>query len=189
MRIPYLRAWALSAFFLSLTLLSSCGGGDDPDAAVELTLAGDNLTAPNFEPGSHEALARFTRSDFAGLEGRKITAVRVYLANLPEAVDAIVYTAGTNAPGTVAAGGGIATPRANAWNTIPVVPEVEIGAQNIWVGVRVSNSSRLTIVGCDPGPAVTGGDWYKDPSGVWQSFRTFTGGAVDINWNIIAIVE
>ncbi len=169
-----------------LLLTAACGKDDEnlPDFQYD---RGSN-TAPFFEPGTYEAAARFTPVQTGPFEGEKLTDIEFFIVNLPTSCEVKVYGQGTpTTPGdllySAAVTGNIS---ANNWNTHTLSTPVNITSEDLWLVVRVIHDSRTNSVGCDPGPAVSNGDWLLDEAGdgEWLTYRARTADVVNINWNI-----
>ncbi len=188
------RFFILAALFSLAFSFSSCDD-DEPTAQGDeniLRLDGDNVTAPRFFGGeTHEAAVRFSSLLTADFQGRSLESVQVYVLDPPENMRINVYGPGTvNSPGNVLHTQEVSNAQgAGGFWTIPLTSSVNIDGNDLWIGVEVSRTTDGFIIGCDPGPAVNGGDWYSNNGGIWNTFRNYTNQAVDINWNIRGVVS
>ena len=179
----------------SLSLSSCKDEGEDPTPSENglLQLDGDNVTAPNFTTGTeYETAAFYSSSVTAPFTGKKLTAIRVYLASLPDNLSLHVYSENTRnnntSPGTELASKTVTGLRsAGQWVEITLDTPVDITGEGLWIGVRLSHSSNGAFIGCDAeGSKVNGGDWIAR-DGIWRTFESFANAR--INWNIRGVVE
>jgi len=183
----------LIALLIAISFTFACDDDNDADSLV-LRLDDDNLSAPLLDANiAHEALVRFSSSLTANHVDKSIARVRVYLSTVPNSLSLTVYGEGSSStPGTALLTQTVNTSSLrsnNTWYTFELDQRVAITGDDIWIGVTAQHDQRVGIIGCDPGPAVTGGDWYQIGSGNYQTFRNYTSGNVDINWNIRAEME
>lgn len=187
----------LSIFFLMILgalplVISSCGEDPDPEFVLKLDGENENNAAPLFNANTtYEAAVRFSAALVRAHEGKKVTAIDVYIADVPSTFSVKVYSKGTStAPGSVLVNQPVTLGgTSNRWQRISLNTPITLGTEEIWVGASVRHTSNARIVGCDPGPAVNDGDWISQNSAAWQTFRNFTSNSVSINWNIRAVVE
>ena len=187
------RNFKIVLVLFALTFAFACDDDSDADALL-LSLDDDNLSAPFLDANTaHEAIVRFSSSLTASHTDKSIASVQAFLSTVPNSLTVNVYGAGTSSnPGTLLASKTVNTSSLrsnNTWYTFDLDDLVAITGDDIWVGVSVQHNERVGIIGCDPGPAVTDGDWYKIGSGNYQTFRNYTGNGVDINWNIRARMQ
>lgn len=173
--------------FIAFLLLTSCGSDDNLDFL--LSLDGDNLTAPNLEPGVHEAAALFTSNETGSYDGRELIEVTWFMGPVPPfRTEVRVYGPGTNGnPGSLLYSADVtAGLDLGAWNRHVLATPVAITGQDLWISVLVEHANTQQSIGCDAGPNVAGGDWLMS-DGNWQTFRDRTGDS--INWNVRGVVS
>lgn len=183
----------LIALLIAISFAFGCDDDSDADALV-LSLDGDNLSSPFFDANAtHEASVRFPSNLTSIHIDKSVTSVRVYINTVPNSLSINIYGAGSStSPGSLLHTQSINTSALrsnNSWYTFPLDEAIAITGDDLWVGASVQYDQRAGIIGCDPGPAVSGGDWYKLGTGSYQTFRNSTGGNVSINWNIRANME
>lgn len=189
-RIP-MKNFRLLLLFLPILLLA-VGCGDDDDGLQEDILQhdGPNLTGPILDFGLHELSARFTASELAPFEGRRIESVRFFLGDIPAGTEVVIYGEGSpDRPGSERYSRDITNRiTTTGWNEHVLNSPVEIGDEDIWITIAVLHDQRQQSVGCDAGPAQPGGDFifYADEPD-WLTFRDATGESV--NWNIRAVLQ
>jgi len=178
-------------FFLlfSIGLIAASCNPDpvDPASELELSLDGENQAAPFFDPGNHESAARFNANVMRQYEGKKLEAVEFYLVDRPAECEVRIYGQGTSSePGALLYSGDVSnTVSGNVWNRHEIGNPIDLDGGDIWIAIWVKTVSRLTIMGCDPGPANANGDWiFSDGNNDWETFRDRTNNEVNINWNI-----
>lgn len=178
----------LLPFFLGLILITiSCG----EDRTTEFTLRhdGENESAPLLDPDIYEAAARFPASVTSDFTGLNLTEVSYYVAATPLQTSLKIYEGGTtNVPGQVIyeaqLTGNITQ---NTFNTHVLSQPIEMTGADLWISIRFRLNRQLQTIGCDPGPAVTDGDWlYQESDGQWIPLSQRT--AININWNIRGIL-
>ena len=183
-----------SLLMLSLLLALSCNRSDpapqpEPPQVV-IHYDAENRTAPNLPGSTYEAAIRLGPEVLADVQGGTLQAVYYFFRDLPETATIKVYR-GTvdNAPATEVYSGIVSNDlQENSWHTHTLTSPVALDGEDIWVAVRFGHGGLLRSIGCDPGPAVTDGDWlYDSLDGLWRTFRQRSPGA-DINWNIRAVV-
>ena len=175
--------------FLCFSLLS-CSSDDDNPTVNELRYDGENFTSPFIDAGNHEAAARFRSAETGPFIGKQLTAVEVFLYDIPASIFLNIYTSGS------AAGPDIplireeitSGVRANALNRITLNPPLDITPE-LWLSVSWSQNSNQQVIGCDQGPANPNGDWIfvSTNQNGWTSLRETNGESV--NWNIRGIVS
>ena len=184
---------------LILVVAPSCSsGGDDggdvvdPGSAgtVELHYDAANDSAPNLAAATYEAAARFPTSVIAAISNGKLVRVRFYVRSLPTSSKVKIYGAGTTtSPGAVLYSADVtADLSANSWNSHTLPSPIAIPNGDLWIAVEFTNPGTQATIGCDPGPAVSDGDWlYASTDGNWTPLSGRV--AISINWNIRGVVE
>ena len=170
---------------ISFTLVS-CEKDEDPITELELHLDGPNQSAPFFDPGTYEAAARFTANYTREYEGKNLEAVEFYLAELPDQCEVRIYDIGSaTEPGDLLYSAEITNLGSNAWNKHTLNTPLELSGDDLWISIKVTTDERSNIMGCDPGPANSNGDWtFSSEDNAWQTYRDRTNNIVNINWNI-----
>jgi hypothetical protein len=173
-------------FFMFLSILAfSCG--DDDDLTADLFYDSGVNDAPFLDAGEYIAAARFPASDMSEFQGRNLEGIEYYLLNTPNQCEVRVYQGGSGTePGTLIYNKSVTTEmEKESWNLHTPDTDVVLSGEELWIAVRVVLNDRAATIGCDPGPAVTDGDWFNsDANNQWETFRNFSGGQVNINWNI-----
>ena len=122
-------------------------------------------------------------------QGRKIDAISYFIYNVPSVSTLIVYGKGNgNAPGNILHQQDISADiDVNRWNTIVLADPIDLPDDEIWISIQFPDGESSQVIGCDAGPARTGGDWwYEQAIGEWRPFRQVSGD--NINWNIRASI-
>lgn len=179
--------------FLSLSILFiSCEKDDPADLnTAELQHDGDNNTAPLFDPGTYSTAVRFAAGITNEFIGKNLTEIEFYMANVPTTCILKVFAEGTQAqPGWELYSADITSSiRPGEWNTHQLSTAIPIRGDDIWFALEITQNQRLQTVGCDFGPAVSGGDWvFTETDNAWLTFRVLTG-TESINWNIRGQIE
>ena len=176
-------------FFAIVFLISACDKGDDsPLTADTIHYDGDNFSAPLLAAGSYEAGAKFTFSKLQRFQGGQLTEVNMYIQSIPTNVEVKIYGEGNESePGPLLYNEDWNGLTADSWNDHVLSNPVDITGSEMWVIVKYDHPSDMRSIGCDRGPADANGDWMFDYSkGIWETLRSFSSDAVDINWNIRA---
>ncbi len=182
----------LLPFCLMLLFTYSCQ--DEPDDIIDadLHLDGENNTAPLLDPMTYITAVRFARGLTSEFSGQQLDEVEIHITDLPSSCKLKIWSEGTQTnPGSVLHTqdvSSILTP--NGWNTISVSAPIEIDGNDLWIGFEVEINRQLQTIGCDFGPARSGGDmFFSSDTNTWETFREFTGDTPGINWNIRAYVR
>ncbi|RMG55693.1 MAG: hypothetical protein D6722_27520 [Bacteroidetes bacterium] len=191
MKIP---AFVPIAVFIALGLMA-CQRGDpapQPDAPLSVVhYDGENRTAPNLPGSTYEAAIRLGPEELAPVQGGTLAAVYYFFRELPETATVKVYK-GTvdNAPENEVYSAIVSGDlQENSWHTHELSNPVALDGEDIWISVRFAHADARRSIGCDPGPAVTDGEWlYDSLDGLWRTFQQRSPGA-NINWNIRAVVS
>ncbi len=174
---------------LSVLLFWSCGNDDDnglPGADFELRLDGRNDGAPVIQAGTYEDAVRFPASTMQRYQGDFLDEITFYMADVPDVTYVIVYEGGNEEDDEVYSVNISNSVRANQWNSHVLINPIRLSGEELWLAIYVSHPDEdLATVGCDPGPARTGGDWQLSyAANRWESLYFWENGNVDINWNI-----
>ena len=176
-----------------MVLLPSCKDDDDfVDNALQYD--GDNQNAPVFEVGTSIAAAYFPTSYVSNYTGKKIEKIEFYIRDVPAETIIRVQKDGSNAPGEILYELDVTNDvNGNSWNQIVFTNSadfIELTGDAIWLTLEVKhNNPNEQSVGCDSGPANANGDWiFSDTDNEWKTYRNRTNNAVDINWNIRAVL-
>ncbi len=177
---------------LASILVTACkddGTKIDPNQEL-LSLDGDNFSAPELPGGTFEGAVRFEAATMAAHAGKKLVSVQYFLQDLPRFCEIRIYE-GTNdtVPGPLVYDANVTTGRdANSWNIHELSPALDLSGDDLWIAVRFQHNNPQRTLGCDPGPAVTNGDWLWDEAfQSWDRFRDVS--TIDINWNVRGVVE
>ena len=184
----------LTLLFLSVALMScseeSIMTNEGNVSESSLRYDQGQLSSPFLDPGNYEAAARFTAVQIGNLAGREITEIHYYIANKPENCKVKIYGPQSAAmPGSLVYSAEVTSAtQANQWNVHKLTQGVKLAAEDIWISIEFSHSTRQATIGCDPGPAVKDGDWlYATSDSVWTPLGQRT--TISINWNIRGIVN
>jgi hypothetical protein len=148
------------------------------------------LSSPLLAGGTYEAAARFTAAQIGDWAGGEIVEVQFYVANRPQTCEVKIYGANSVVmPGGLLYSADVSSATtANAWNTHTLTTPVTLGASDIWISIKFTHSALQPTIGCDPGPAVTDGDWlFSSADDAWMPFNQRSG--ISINWNIRGTVR
>ncbi len=162
---------------------------DDRSLESVLRYDGENFNAPLLQEDIYEAAARFPASITDDYVGQELTQVSYYMASIPLQTSLRIYSGGTeNSPGTIVyeadLTGNISQ---NSFNAHVLTTPLEITGEDLWLSIRFRNNRTLQMIGCDPGPAVSNGDWlYQESDEQWIPFSQRT--PESINWNIRGIL-
>ncbi len=179
-------------FFFGILFFAACKKDDNPDTSGVTTLKydNDNASGPLLGAGEHELAVRFPASTLADLVGKKLTAVQVFVGELPQACIIKIYKQGnSSSPGALMLQSDVLSSlEFPQWNKVKITPGIEITGDDLWVSVYVELASQQQSIGCDAGPRKTNGDWlFSGSDQDWLTYQERTGES--INWNIRAIVE
>ncbi|MEM9990746.1 MAG: hypothetical protein AAF738_03225 [Bacteroidota bacterium] len=175
---------------LVLPLLFAACGEEDLDNV--LFYDGTNVSGPVLPAGTHEFAVRFTPDQLAEHIGKKLVEISFFVGAAPDnGMQVVVYGPGTSErPGAelyVANIDGVILQERNTHLVISAVP-LEITGDDIWISLRVTQTSAQQSIGCDAGPNEPNGDWlYRSDDQQWIPFSERTGESV--NWNIRGFVE
>ncbi len=179
---------------LCLTLLSTAIGftscGDDEAEETVLNYDGDNVTGPQFLAGEYVTAARFPNLIMRAYTGQTITALDIYILEVPNSAEVIIYGGdGSDAsPATEIQSQNVSL-RANSWNRIPLSTPYLVDGSEIWLGLLFGVDRATQVTGCDAGPANANGDYlFQNSDRQWTTFRGLTT-TESINWNIRAIIS
>lgn len=185
----------LLVLFLMVAMLSMSCKDDEviDDGTVTLHYDGDNDNAPALTTSTFESAARFLSSEMANYYNDELTQVEFYFDELPDNCEVIIRATGAyNRPSDTPlyASGNIIGNIRSGWNTHTLTTPLVLDGTDIWVGIRYSQDGNARTLGCDTGPANPNGEWLYDAlDGEWLPLRTRTNGAININWNIRAVIE
>lgn len=198
MRIQAFSKSVMLAGLFALTLLACNPDGLTPGPTIEapfisLNLDGDNLDAPILAAGTYEAGVRLSPAQLSDAEGGTIPVLHFYIAELPTTCSVRLYQ-GTNAdgqPDSLLYNAVVSTEiEANRWNEHALDREVRVPNDDLWLVIRFTTNAGQPVIGCDPGPAVSNGDWiYSGLDDQWLTLRNRSGNEISINWNIRAVAN
>jgi len=175
--------------FLSLALFTTACK-DDNDESVRLNLDGANQTGPLLDVATWQAAAQFSAAETAEFSGLRLTEVEYYILDAPAGSDLFIYGPGVdNEPGVELYRASIGSSiRQGQWNTHRLSSSIPITGEELWISVGFVHDNPQQSIGCDAGPANTGGDWlFSSTDGEWRTYQDRTGESV--NWNIRGVVE
>ena len=179
-------------FALILTAFAACKDDviDYDYDPGRLHYDGVNDRAPNLPIGTNEAAAMFPSEVLDLYENAEISAVQLYIYEVPQNATLIFYSGGNgNSPGGVLIEKEITNQLSpNSWNTIDLDEAFPIpGSGSLWISLKVTDQEVKQVIGCDAGPSKSGGDWlYQSDDGEWRTFQSRS--TDSINWNIRAVV-
>lgn len=181
----------IAFLFFGITLLfAACKS--DRDLETTLRYDGSNDNAPLLQPDTYEAAARFPASVTADYVGKQITQVSFYMATTPLQTKVKIYSGGTSdAPGDLVYEEDVTgNVTQNSFNALVLANPIDITGEDLWIAIGFRLNRGLQTIGCDAGPGVDDGDWlFQESDGLWTPFINRTNNAVDINWNIRAVVS
>lgn len=148
-------------------MLLSCG--DDEESLSIINLDGDNANAPLLEVGLNEASVQFSASVLSDFVDREIKSVRFYLYDVPDQTSVFIYDGnGTQPGGVIYSADFSSSASANGWNIHVLPTPIPIDGSELWVSVKMDDTESIQAIGCDAGPAVSGGDWlFEGSTGSW----------------------
>ena len=157
------------------------------DDMVTLHYDGENASAVGLtNGGSFEIGARFPVSMTNNYIGMAIYEVQVFVNEAVTASSIKIYGHGTEEQS-----GEVLYEQAFAatigWNNVGLNTPIDITGGDIWVSLALSHDAGLFPAGCDAGPAVTNGDWFKSGA-AWVPMH-IANPTLNANWNIRAIAE
>ena len=159
--------------------LSSC-------STCQLLYYGANqLDAPTLTGGTYEAAARFTPAKIAGLVGKTIKEIQFFIADKPDSIKVKLYgPLNATTPGNLLYSADVTNSAgANKWNVHELTQAVILNNEDIWLSIQFKITGSRRTIGCDPGPALTDGDWlHSSQDGLWTPYNKRT--ATSINWTI-----
>ena len=153
---------------------------------------GENRTAPFLPAGTHILGIKFEANELVQFIGRRIEEIHFYMVNIPSNALVQIYGEGANnSPGPLILSIDIGSNMASdSWNAYIIDTPIEITGEVLWFCIAVTHDSNTNSLGCDAGPADVNGDWIlAEGSSDWETFRNYTSEAVNINWNIRAILN
>ncbi len=174
----------LSSMLILSLLVISC---NKDGIFFELRFDGNNNDAPSLPAGSYQMAAKFTSSQTNQYEGREIEQISFYLKDLPSRCELRLYDQGqNNAPGDLLYEANVTGDmQRDSWNDHIMESVITISGEELWLVVRVVHDKLTQSLGCDEGPASENGDLIlHEINSDWETFRNFTNGTADINWNV-----
>lgn len=179
-----MRIWAF--LFLVCTISFVACGDDDELLTDAIHLDGDNGSAPLLDPGVNEAAAQFSSTLMSNYADRDIKSIRFYLYDTPQECEILLYRGGNNGPGEMIYSSNFTNSTSpDGWNIHVLQDPITLDGSELWVSVRMNHPTGIQSIGCDNGPARSGGDWLleQEAAGNWLTFRDITI-TQSINWNI-----
>lgn len=161
--------------------------------AIQLNYDGENVTAPLLPGGVYEAGVLFTPAELAGLDGKQITEVILFVQDVPISATVRFFEGSSNGgPESLVSSQGIRSELVeNSWSRVSLSSPVTIDEKkDLWLTLRFELSGDSQTLGCDAGPADAYGDFLFDESdGLWQKLSSRTSGGININWNLRMVAE
>ena len=180
--------WILSMMVLAIAM-SSCDDDDDGfqfDPAV-MHYDGVPANAPILPEGKVELAAQFKSDAMNFYAGKKIDAVQFFIFGTPTVSSLVIYGKGDgSSPGSVLFEQDLSGDLvADDWNVIVLDPPLTLPSDELWISLKLPDGENIQSMGCDAGPAISGGDWmWEESDGEWKTFRERS--TDNINWNIRA---
>lgn len=188
-KIQVMRLFSLLLLLACFTFVA-CNDDDAVELDNVLNHDGPNATGPILDPGSYEFAVRFDQNDFDEVSGDELTAIQVFVGQLPASVRFLVSEDGTDStePGDIIfdfdASDDVVAGQFNQVNLSQNIPL----DRPLWLSVLVEHDVRQQSIGCDSGPRVVDGDWlYQSDDQRWRTYQARTNES--INWNIRGLVE
>ncbi len=194
---------SLFAFWIGLLFVTAWLSGCDRQEVVsapvvepplvQLNYDGPNVTAPLLPTGFYEAAIRLRSAQLAGLEGRQLVEVILFMQEIPTSATVRILEGTSNStPLNLISSQGVRSELIqDGWSRIQLTSPVTINEQDdLWVTLRFEHTSEAQTLGCDAGPADENGDFLFDGSdNQWQKLSLRSGGGININWNMRAVIE
>ncbi len=138
--------------------------------------------------GTMDVAARFTPPDIAPYVNGEITTIKFFPREAASTYDLAIWTGPSG--NVVEYTQPLTSIVPDQWNEIVLDEPVMISsATDYWIGYTVDHGPQQWPAGCDSGPHVPGrGDMIRTGAS-WASLYDATGGSIDVNWNIQALVE
>ena len=165
-------------------------GAASPDATddqVILHYDGDNANAVGLTTGgSFEVAARFPVTTTNNYIGLLIYEVQVWVNDFVTASAIKIYGHGTEGQaGELLYEQDFAA--TIGWNNVGLNTPIPITGGDLWVSLALSHDEGLFVAGCDAGPNVPDGDWFKSGA-AWVPMHV-ANPTLTANWNIRAVAE
>ena len=162
-------------------------GLEATDDQVILHYDGDNANAVGLTSGgSFEVGARFPVTMTNNYIGMAIYEVQVWVNDVVTASAIKIYGHGTEGQ----AGELLHEQSFSAtigWNNVGLNTPIIISGGDLWVALALSHDEGLFVAGCDAGPNVPDGDWFKSGA-AWVPMHV-ANPTLTANWNIRAVAE
>jgi len=145
----------------------------------------NQLDAPTLNGGTYEAAARYTPAKIGNLVGKTIKEIHYFIADKPDSIKIKLYgPLNATTPGNLLYSADVTSSvEGNKWNAHTLTQALMLNNEDIWLSIQFKMAGSRRTVGCDPGPAITDGDWlYSSQDGQWTPFNTRSG--TSINWTI-----
>lgn len=161
-----------------------------PDNLISLNHDDDNVDAPSLPANSYEAGVRFPASQMNTYAGDRLMEANFYVEEIPSSCVLQVYVrSDSNTPDSLVYSANVQGElRAGQWNSHELSTPYELTGEDLWITLAFSHTGQQRTIGCDPGPAVTNGDWLLDAADdLWIPLSQRA--ALNINWNIRGAIE
>ncbi len=176
----------LGVFFFAICLMVSTSCKKDKISYEIINYDGANLAAPSLAAGTYQGAAKFPANLLTEYEGAKLKEIDFYIRNLPTSCKVKVYKKSDLSMEMVYEQS-VENVSADSWNTHTLTTPVTVDTDDLWLAIEYTGDGA--ILGCDPGPAATNGDWFYDNSvGTWNPLVSVYPG-ININWNIRGKLE
>ena len=170
----------LFTLFLLLVLsVFSCSDEDPPELTNLLHHDTENFSSPFLDKGTHTLAVKFDAQDLAYFEGKFLEEIHFYVLTVPANAVIELYGEGDfSTPGSLIISENIGSNmQAQSWNALILDTPIEITSEELWIGITVTHNSNINSIGCDRGPRVENGDWFREDGNTsYESFRDFTDG-------------
>ena len=177
---------------VSLFAIAACNPDEpviDPDFIL-LNHDDENRDAPELPSGTFEGGARFPASQMKDYEDDQLVEVQYYIQERASSGTIRIYSGSNNDnPETLLFEKNVSIgEEAESWNTHTLSNPIVLNGDDLWITYRFTQATNQRTLGCDPGPAVTNGDWLWDANdGSWLPLRQRS--TLNINWNIRGVIE
>jgi len=144
------------------------------------------VDAPTIDGGTYEAAARFTPSKIGSLVGKTVKEIRYFISAKPDSIKVKLYgPLNEKTPGNLLYSANVTdSAQSNKWNVHTLTQAITLKNEDIWLSIEFKLSGSRKALGCDPGPALTDGDWlYSSSDGMWTPYNKRRPD-VSINWTI-----
>lgn len=180
--MKYLKILAIPVCFF---IFSACDTEIPEPEDTVLNHDSDNLDSPRLPANTWEVGARFTSNQARNFQGEEIESLDFYIYNKPDSAWVAIYEYnGTDTPGSLLYSSVVTSNiTSQAWNNHQLTTNVSIDG-GVWITFGYKISATKQVIGCDPGPAKSGGDMLTSSTSGWTTLFDLYG--PDVNWNLRA---